>query len=97
MYDGTPDGMLNFEPEPTSPDVESPSIIVSSFPFVYGPDFDESRINLTINYPKPPKSFPIIGKILRKFESESKSRLHKAMTISRSSANPTVSGSAWEA
>ena len=44
--------MFNFEPEPISPDYESPAIIVPSFPSVYGPDCDESRINLIINYPK---------------------------------------------
>lgn len=97
MSDGTPEGMFNFEPEPISSDHESPHIIFPSFPSVHGLEFDESRINLTVSYPKPLKSSPNIGKILRKFDSKSKSRLHEAMTINRSSANPAASDSAWEA
>lgn len=98
VSDGTPYCMFNFEPEPTSPDHESPPVIVPSFPYVYDPDFNEFRINHTVNYPKqPPKSSPNIGKILRKFESESKICLHEAMNISHSSANPDVGDSTWEA
>lgn len=97
MSDETPEGMFNFEPVSISSDLESPSIIFPSFPSIYGPDFTETRINLTVNYPKPPKSSPNISKIMRKFESESKIRLYEAMTISHSSANPTASDSAWEA
>lgn len=72
-------------------------LISFSHHFLYGPEFDESRINLTVNYPKPPKSSPNISKILRKFESESKSCLHEAMAIIRSSANSAASDSAWKA
>lgn len=90
--------MFDFEPESTSPNHESLLIIVPSPPFVYGLDFDESRINLTINYLKqPPKSSPNFGKVLRKFESECKSRLHEAMIVCCSSTNPDASDSAWEA
>lgn len=90
--------MFEFEPEPISPDHESHPIIVPSFPCVYGPDFDKSIINLIVKYLKqPPKSSPNIGKVLRKFESESKSRLHEEMTVKRSSSNPATSDSAWEA
>lgn len=90
--------MFDFEPEPTSPDHESPLIIVPSFPSLFGPDFDESKINLTVKYPKQPtKSSPNFGKVLRKFESESKSHLHEAMIVSRSSVNPAASDSTWEA
>lgn len=96
VSDGTPEGLLNFEPKPISP--ESPPIILPSHPSVYGPDFDESRINLTVKYPKQPtKSSHNFGKVLRKFEYESKSRLLEAMTLSSSSVNPVASDSTWEA
>lgn len=87
MSEGTSKGMFNYEPEPFLSDPESPFIIIPSNPSVFGPDFDETKIDLTISYPKPPKPSPNIGKILKKFESESKSHLHEAMSISRSSTN----------
>lgn len=87
--------MFNFEPEPISP--ESPPVIPPLNPYVYGPDFGESRINLIVKYPKlPTKSSPPFGKALRKFEYEFISHLHESMIVSHSSANPVVSDSAWE-
>lgn len=87
--------MFDFEPEITSP--ESPHVIHPRHPFVFGPDFDESRINLRIKYPKLPTKFsPEFGKVLKDFESESKSRLEKAITVSLSSTNPVASDLAWK-
>lgn len=84
--------MFDFEPEITSP--ESPPVIQPTHPSIFGLDFDESRINLIKEYPKlPTKSSPDLGNFLKDFESESKNQLEKAMTISRSSANPTASNS----
>lgn len=93
MSEGTPEGMFNFELELVVSNPETPPIIFPSLPTLYGPDLDETRIDLTVNFPKPTRN---IGKILRKFESKSRSRLHEAMPISRSSENPTESDSAWE-
>lgn len=97
MSEGTPEGMFDYKPELVISDPESPPITTPSNPSVFRPDFDETEIDLTVSYPKPPKPSPNIGKILREFESESRSRLHEAMTISHFSANPAESGSAWEA
>jgi hypothetical protein len=88
--------MFDFEREITSP--KSPPIIQPSHPSVFGPDFDESRINLTVKYPKiPTQSSPDLGKVLMDFDSESKRHLAKAMNVSHSSINHVASGLAWEA
>lgn len=83
--------MFNFEPGPVVSDPETPSIIFPLLPTLYGPDLYETRIYLTISFPKPPKPTPNIGKILRKFDSESRSCLYEAMMTSRASVNPTES------
>lgn len=63
VSEGTTKGKFDFEPENTS--LESSPIIQSSYPFVYGPDFDESRINLIVKYPKVQKpSSSNLGKVL---------------------------------
>ncbi|XP_050918435.1 proline-rich receptor-like protein kinase PERK9 [Lathyrus oleraceus] len=96
ISEGTPEGIFNFEPTITSP--ESSPIIQPSHPSVFGPDFNESRINLTIKYPKmPTQSSPDLGKVLNDFYYESKRRLEKAMISSHSSINPSTSDSTWEA
>lgn len=88
--------MFYFEPEITSPEL-SP-IILPSHPSVFGPDFDESIINLTIKYPKiQTSSSPDLGKILMEFDSESNKHLEKAMTVSHSSTNLATNDSTWEA
>lgn len=81
--------MFDFEPE-------SSPIILPYHPSVFGPDFDESIINLNIKYPKiqTPSSLDL-GKILMEFDSESKKHLEKEMTVGHSSANPAASNSAW--
>lgn len=89
--------MFNFERGPVISDPETPQITIPSLPTLFDPDINETKINLTVSYPKPPKPSPNIGKTLRKFESESRSRLHEAMIISRSSGNPTKSDYAWKA
>lgn len=93
VSEGTPKGIFNYEPKSVISNPKSPLITT---PSVFGPDFDESKIDLTVSYPKPPKPSSNIGKIMRKFESESRSRLHEAMTISCSSANPAKSDFAGE-
>lgn len=94
MYEGTPEGLFNFEPEPIVSDLETPSITSPTLLTLFGPDLDETKIDLIVSFPKPPKPSPNFGKILRKFESESRSHLHEAMTISCSSANLDESDSA---
>lgn len=89
--------MFNYEPEPEIFDLETPPIIFPTLPTLYGPDHDETIIDLFVKIPKLPKPSPNIGKILRKFESELRSRLHEVMMTNRSSANPVESDSAWEA
>lgn len=89
--------MFNYEHEPVISNPKTPPIIFPSLPTLFGPDLDETKIDLTVSFPKPPKPTPNIGEILRKFESESKSCLHEVMTISRASANPAESDSSWEA
>lgn len=69
VSDGTPEGMFNYEPELVLFDPEPPPIIIPSFPSVFGHTLDQTKIDLTVSYPKPPKSSPNISKILRKFES----------------------------
>lgn len=91
MSEGIPEGMFNFEPE------SDISNHFPSLPTLFSPDLDETKIDITVSYPKPPKPSSNIGKILRKFESELISCMHEAMTISHSSANPIESDSAWEA
>lgn len=57
-------------------------------------------VRFFLNFPLPfylPLLEPTIGKILRKFESDSIKRLHGAMITSRSLVNPAESDSAWEA
>lgn len=81
MSEDTPEGMFNIKPEPEVFDPETPMII---FPI----------IDIFIRIPKPPKPIPNIGKIMKKFELDSRSRLHEAMTTNRFSANPTESDSA---
>lgn len=95
--EGTLEGMFNFEPEPVVSDLETPPIIFPTLPTFYGPDNDETIIDLSVRVPKPPKPSPNIGKIPRKFKSDSRSRLHEAMTTSHSSANPDERDFAWEA
>lgn len=85
--------MFDFELEVTS--LESSPIILPSHPSVFGPDFDESRINLTIKFSKiQTPSSPDLGKIIMEFDSESKKRLEKEMNVSHSSANLATSDSA---
>lgn len=69
MSEGIPKGMFNFELEPVISDLESSPITIPSFPSIFIPDLDETKIDVTVSYPKPPKPSPKIGKILRKFES----------------------------
>lgn len=54
MSKGTPEGMFNYEHEPVLSDPELPPIIIPQFPSVFCPDLDETKIDLTVNYPKPP-------------------------------------------
>lgn len=91
MSKGTTEGMFNFEPEPVIFDPETPLITILSLPTLFGSDLDETKIDPTTSYPKPTKPTPNIGKILRKFGSKSRSRMHEAMMIIRSSANPIES------
>lgn len=73
--------MFDFEPTITSP--ESPPIIQSLHLLIFGPDFDESKINLTIKYPKvQTPSSPDLGNVLTDFDSESKRCLEIVMTFS---------------
>lgn len=97
MSKGTPEGMFNYEPEPKVSDSETPPIIFPTLPTLYGPDHDETKIDLFVKILKPPKPGPNTGKILRKFELDSRSHLHEAMPISYSSINLDESDSAWEA
>lgn len=97
MSEGTPEGMFKYDLEPEVSDSETPHIIFPTLPTLYGLNHDETIIERFIIIPKPPKPSPNIGKILRKFESESRSRLYEAMAISRSSANSFESDSIWEA
>lgn len=96
VSEGTPEAMFDFKPEINSP--ESSPIIQPSHLFVFGPNFDESRINLTIQYPKiPTQSSLDLGKVLTDFDFEYKRHLEKAMTDSHSSANLDASYSYREA
>lgn len=84
--------MFDFEPIITS--LESSPVIQ---PSIFGPDFDESRINLTIKYSKlPTQSSPDLGKVLTNFDSEPKRHLEIAMIVSHSTVNPAASDSTWE-
>lgn len=96
VSEGTSEETFNFEPEITSP--KSFVIILPSHPSVFGLDFDESIINLTIKYPKiQTPSSPDLRKILMEFDSEFKKCLEKAMTISHSSEKLVASDSVREA
>lgn len=87
--------MFDFELEIISP--KSSPIIQPSHPSIFGPDFDESIINITIKYPKiPTQSSLDLGKVLTDFDSEYKMCLEKAMIVNHSSTNPAASDSAWE-
>lgn len=96
MSEGTPEDMFNYEPKPKVSDSETPLVIFPTLPTLYGPDPNETIIDLSVIIPKPPKPSPNIGKILRKFESNLRSHLHESMMISHSLADPDESNSAWE-
>lgn len=96
MSGGTPEGMLNFELELEVSDSKTSKVIFLTLPTLYGLDPDETIIVLSVRISKPPKPSPNIIKILRKFESGSRNRLHAAVATSCSSTNPAESDSAWE-
>lgn len=93
--------MFNFEPYHIMSDsddeeyLDLPYLVISN---VYGLDFHPTIIDVSIRYPSQPKpKKPNVGKILKKFKSDSKSCLHTAMWTSVLSTNPAESDAAWEA
>lgn len=80
--------MFNFEPEPGVSDSERLEAILPSLPTVYGMNPHPTIIYLFVRIPNQPKPNLNIGKILKNFESDSRSRLHTAMSTSSLSANP---------
>ena len=79
-------------------DVEQSSDFPSLVPNIYGPKPNLNIVDFSIRYHSQPKpKEPNIGKILRKFESDSQRCLHTAMWTSVLSTNPTKSDAVWEA
>lgn len=60
MSKGTPEGMFNYEPEPVISDPETPLITFPSLLTRFGPDLDETKIDLTVSFPKPPNLLPTL-------------------------------------
>lgn len=70
VSEGTPEGMLNFEPEPEVSDSERHEANPSPFPTVFGPDPHPTITDLSVRIPSQPKPIQTnVGKILKKFES----------------------------
>lgn len=93
MSEGTPEGMFNFKPQLEVSNSKTPKVIPPSLPIVYGSDPHPTVTDLYVRIPKQPKPNLNIGKILKNFESDSRSCLHAAMATSRSSGDPTESDS----
>lgn len=95
MPEGTPEGMFNFEPESEVSDSERNKAIPPNLPAFYGPDPHPTITGLFVRIPNQSKPNPNISKVLKNFESNSRSCLHAIMTTSYLSANPTEAYKSW--
>lgn len=98
MSEGAPEGMFNFEHEPEVSNSEIYEETLSFTQYVYGPDPHPIINDVSVRNPSQPKPKQLnVGKILRKFELDSRSYLHAAMRTNYLSVNPTENDVTWEA
>lgn len=98
MSEDTPEGMFNFEPEPEVFDSKRYEATPSLIPTVYGPDLHPTITDISVRIPSQPKpKQPNVGKIMKKFESDSRTYLNVAMRPSCLSSNLAESDATWVA